>query len=138
MRLGVIPAVEVLRMGGHTAGISVVHAPRERVLFASDLVFNGVHPYTKGSNLVRWTAALDEILGMDVEAVVPGHGTVCGKAGVADQRRYLQQFRERLGDLKRLGYGLEEVAAQPGLLGLPDLHRPRRLIGSVRAHWEAV
>jgi cyclase len=138
MRLGATPAVEVLRMGGHTAGLSVVHAPEERVLFASDLVFNGVHPYTKGADLARWVAALDEVLGMDVEAIVPGHGAVCGRAEVEGQRRYLQQFRERLGDLKRRGYGPEEVAAHPGLLGLPDLHRPRRLAGSVRAHWEEV
>ena len=138
MRLGVIPAVEVLRMGGHTAGLSVVYAPEERVLFASDLVFNGVHPYTKGADLARWVAALDEVLGMDVEVIVPGHGAVCGRAEVEEQRRYLQQFRERLGDLKRRGYGPDEVAGCPGLLGLPDLHRPRRLIGSMRAHWEAV
>jgi glyoxylase-like metal-dependent hydrolase (beta-lactamase superfamily II) len=116
----------------------VVHAPEERVLFASDLVFNGVHPYTKGADLARWIAALDEVLRMDVGVIVPGHGTFCGRARVADQRRYLQQFRERLGDLKRQGYGVEEVAAHPGLLGLPDLHRPRRLIGGVRAHWGEV
>ncbi len=138
MRLEAVPAVEVLRMGGHTAGLSVVYVPRERVLFASDLVFNGVHPYTKGADLARWVAALDEVLGMDVEVIVPGHGAVCGRTEVEEQRRYLQQFRERLGDLKWRGYGPEEVAAHPGLLGLPELHRPRRLIGSVRAHWEAV
>lgn len=138
MTLDVTPTVEILRMGGHTAGSAVVHVPEDRVLFASDLIFNGVHPYTKGADLARWVAALDEILRMDVEVIIPGHGAVCGKAEVADQRRYLERFRERLGSLKRKGYPLEDVAASLNLLGLPDLHRPRRLIGSVRAHWEEV
>ena len=39
--------------------------------------------------LSNWIAACDLILGMDVDTVVPGHGPVTDKAGVAEVRDYL-------------------------------------------------
>ena len=39
--------------------------------------------------LSNWVKACDLILGMDVETVVPGHGPVTDKAGVAQVRDYL-------------------------------------------------
>ena len=138
MALEVVPAVEVIRMGGHTTGTSVVYIPDDRVLFASDLVFNGIHAYTKGADIPRWVAALDEILGMGIDTIVPGHGAICGKAEVSGQKRYLNGFLEQLCSLKQQGYTVEEIVADLSILDLPELHRARRLAGSVRAHWDMV
>jgi cyclase len=40
--------------------------------------------------LANWVAACDLILGLDVEAIIPGHGPLTDKAGVAAVRDYLQ------------------------------------------------
>ena len=136
--LDVAPSVTIIKMGGHTCGTSVVHVPEDKLLFASDLVFNGIHPYTKGADISRWIEALGEILEMDVDIVVPGHGPVCGKEGMAVQRDYLIRFWERLGGLKQRGYTVEQIAGNLALLELPELHRPRRLVGSLHAHWNEV
>ena len=39
--------------------------------------------------LANWVAACDLMLGMDIETVVPGHGPVTDKSGVAAVRDYL-------------------------------------------------
>lgn len=136
MSLPTTPSVEIIQMGGHTPGTSVVFVPEEHVLFGSDLVFHGIHPYTKGANIRRWMNALDEMLRMDIEIIIPGHGGMCGKQEVSEQRQYLKQFLEELARLKRQGHTMEEVVADLSMLNLPDLHRPKRLAGSIRFHWE--
>jgi len=136
MRLGAAPGVEAIRTGGHTTGTTVIYVPDDRVIFASDLVFHGIHPYTKGADLPRWVTALESILKMNVETVIPGHGAICTKAAVSEQKRYLTLLQERLARLKRRGWSLDQVLADLGILGLPDLHRVRRLGASVRAHWD--
>ena len=45
--------------------------------------------------LANWIAACDLMLGMDVDVVVPGHGPVTDKAGVAAVRDYLGVRRRR-------------------------------------------
>lgn len=136
MSLPTTPSVDMIQMGGHTPGTSIVFVPEEHVLFGSDLVFHDIHPYTKGANIRQWMSALDEVLRMDAEIIIPGHGGVCGKQEVFEQRQYLKQFGEVLASLKRQGYTMEEVMADLSMLNLPDLHRPKRLAGSVRFHWE--
>lgn len=133
------PPVEIIRLGGHTPGTSVVWVPSEGALFASDLVFVGIHPYLKGADLETWLSALKHIITMDgVGKLVPGHGAVATLAAVHEQTAYLKRFVVRLRQLKEAGASKEEVAATPQLLGLPDLHRPQRLSGSVRWHWERI
>ena len=46
-------------------------------------------PIVWAGPLANWVAACDRMLGMDVETVVPGHGPVTDKAGVAQVRDYL-------------------------------------------------
>lgn len=83
-------AVELIEVGpAHTKGDVIVHLPDARTVFTGDILFIGGTPIVWAGPLANWIAACDLMLGMDVDVVVPGHGPVTDKRGVAQVRDYL-------------------------------------------------
>jgi glyoxylase-like metal-dependent hydrolase (beta-lactamase superfamily II) len=73
--------VRLVEVGpAHTPGDLVVHLPRERVVFAGDIAFIGVTPLMWAGPASGWIAALETILALEPDVVVPGHGPLCGPA----------------------------------------------------------
>jgi glyoxylase-like metal-dependent hydrolase (beta-lactamase superfamily II) len=101
--------------GGHTIGDSVVWLPRERVLFAGDLVEARAAPYMGDASVSAWQSeTLDGVEALGAEALVPGRGPALRAAGVrqgiAETREYLHTIwdtvrgvRERGGTLREAG-----------------------------------
>jgi len=82
--------VHLIEVGpAHTRGDILIHVPSARVVFTGDILFVGGHPIVWEGPIRNWVAALDRILAMDVETVVPGHGPIVGPAGVEEEREYL-------------------------------------------------
>jgi len=75
--------IEVLHPGGpaHTTGDLVAWLPEERVLFAGDLVFNGLTPLVFMGSVEGAIRALDWLAAFEPAHLVPGHGPLL----VADQ-----------------------------------------------------
>jgi len=83
-------AIDLYEVGpAHTRGDVIVHVPSDQVVFTGDILFIGGTPIVWAGPLGNWVAACDLILGLDVEAVVPGHGPVTDKSGVVQVRDYL-------------------------------------------------
>lgn len=83
-------AVRLIEVGpAHTRGDTLVHVPDARTVYTGDILFIGGTPIAWAGPLSNWIAACDRMLGMDVEMVVPGHGPVTDKRGVAAVRDYL-------------------------------------------------
>ncbi len=67
--------VQIIQIGrSHTAGDTVVWLPRERVLFAGDVVEYGATPYCGDAHFTDWPATLDAARALGPEALVPGRG----------------------------------------------------------------
>ncbi|MFT3854144.1 MAG: MBL fold metallo-hydrolase [Ilumatobacteraceae bacterium] len=82
--------VELIEVGpAHTAGDALAYVPDARMIFTGDILFVGGTPIVWAGPLSNWVAACDLILGLDVDTVVPGHGPVTDKSGVAEVRDYL-------------------------------------------------
>ena len=82
--------VRLIEVGpAHTRGDILVHVPDKRVVFTGDILFVGGHPIVWAGPVANWIAALDRILAMDIDTVVPGHGPVVDKTAVNDEREYL-------------------------------------------------
>ena len=82
-------SVHLIEVGpAHTPGDLFVFVPGVRTLFAADIMFLGVTPVMWAGPVENWIAALDRILEMDVDVVVPGHGPVTDKDGVRAVRGY--------------------------------------------------
>lgn len=82
--------VRLIQVGpAHTPGDVLVHVPDSKLLYAGDIMFVGGTPIAWAGPIDRWIAALDLILDMDVETILPGHGPVSGKPEVESNREYL-------------------------------------------------
>jgi glyoxylase-like metal-dependent hydrolase (beta-lactamase superfamily II) len=82
--------VQLIEVGpAHTLGDTIAVVPDAATVFTGDILFIGGTPIVWAGPLSNWVAACDLMLGMDVETVVPGHGPVTDKRGVAEVRDYL-------------------------------------------------
>jgi glyoxylase-like metal-dependent hydrolase (beta-lactamase superfamily II) len=100
---------------GHTLGDAVVWLPRERVLFAGDLVEARAAPYMGDASIEEWsTATLDAVAELGAEALVPGRGpAVVGRAAVEraieETRQYLKTLWNRTAATARAGATLKDA-----------------------------
>ena len=83
---------------GHSPGDLIVWLPKERVLFAGDvLVEDGVSMVVDGNSdeLLR---VLDTVSALSARAVVPGHGAIPARAGdlIARTRAYLEGLQSQM------------------------------------------
>jgi glyoxylase-like metal-dependent hydrolase (beta-lactamase superfamily II) len=88
----------------HTLGDLVVYVPDAGTLFCGDLIFNGSTPVLWAGPVDNWIAALEMILDMDVDVVVPGHGPVGDKSVVLKLKEYWEYLRREVG--KRFNDGM--------------------------------
>ena len=82
--------VELIEVGpAHTRGDTIAYVPDARTVYTGDILFIGGTPIVWAGPLGNWVAACDLMLGMDIDVVVPGHGPLTDKAGIAAVRDYL-------------------------------------------------
>jgi glyoxylase-like metal-dependent hydrolase (beta-lactamase superfamily II) len=83
--------VHVIYVGPcHQVGDAIVHVPRERVVFAGDLIFEQCTPMGWVGSYEKWFQALDLIIQLDPQVIVPGHGPIRGIEGALEMKKYLQ------------------------------------------------
>lgn len=73
----------------HTPSDTIVHVPDRRIVYAADIVFLGNTPAIWAGPVGNWLTALDYLESLDIDIIVPGHGPVTDKGGLAPVRRYL-------------------------------------------------
>jgi glyoxylase-like metal-dependent hydrolase (beta-lactamase superfamily II) len=108
------PGPTVLELGGtrieihpvgpaHTPEDLVVWLPRERVLYAGDLVFRNRIPFVGQADSARWIESLDRLLAFEPRVIVPGHGPAStdARADLKLTRDYLAYLREVMGEAAR-------------------------------------
>jgi cyclase len=78
----------------HQHGDTIIHVPKERVLFAGDVLFRQCTPMGWTGSYEKWFQCLDLIAQLDPDVIVPGHGPLCGLEGVLEQKAYLQYVRD--------------------------------------------
>jgi len=106
-------AVELIEVGpAHTRGDTIAYVPDARTVYTGDILFIGGTPIVWAGPLSNWVAACDLMLGMDVDVVVPGHGPVTDKAGVAAVRDYLSFVDEAATARHAAGIDAWEAARQ--------------------------
>lgn len=77
----------------HTAGDVIAHLPEQRVVFTGDVLFRLCTPIGWEGTFARWIEALDHIVALNPEVIVPGHGPLCGIEGLREMKAYLQYVR---------------------------------------------
>lgn len=100
---------------GHTAGDIVAWLPRQKVLFAGDLVEAEAALYTGDAFHTDWsTGTLDRVKMFGAEVLVGGRGTVprgreAVDAAIEQTRHFLLVMREKIGEIHARGGNLKEA-----------------------------
>ena len=124
--------LELIEVGpAHTRGDTLVHAPRERVLFSGDILFSGAHPITWAGPVSNWIAACERILAMDPELIVPGHGPLAGADAVRELKAYFEYLYEQARRCRAEGMTALEAARAIALDRWADWGDPERLVVNV-------
>jgi len=103
--------VHLIEVGpAHTRGDVLVHVPEDRVVFTGDILFINGTPIMWQGPVANWIRACDLIIDMDLEAIVPGHGPITDKKGVAAVRDYLTYIDAEARKRFDAGMSVEEAA----------------------------
>jgi cyclase len=74
---------------GHTESDAVLFLPKERILFAGDLVVAGDHPNLGSGDPQHWIQVLDRLAELRPERVGTGHGPLGSAETLSEVRDYL-------------------------------------------------
>jgi cyclase len=84
----------IMHLPGHTECQLVAYHPKSKILFASDAINQRSGPITMfgdPSDWRRWISGLEKLKKLPIEAIVPGHGDICGPYIKNDHVEALEQ-----------------------------------------------
>jgi cyclase len=106
-------AIRLFHFGpAHTSGDVVVYFPAEKVAFVGDLVFIGRDPLIhrqKGGTSFGLVKNLKEILALDADTFIPGHGEILSKKDIEGLMTSIEEKQEKIKALIKEGKTLDEV-----------------------------
>jgi cyclase len=119
--------VQLFHFGrGHTNGDTIIYFPDLRTIHMGDLVIDGapVIDYAGGGSAIEFVSTIEQLLQLDFDTAIPGHGKLFTKAEVEAYVVRLRTMNERMRELAKSGVPkdqldtLDEVRAR---LRLADL-----------------
>jgi glyoxylase-like metal-dependent hydrolase (beta-lactamase superfamily II) len=125
----------------HTDGDAIVHFKQADVVHMGDTFFNGSYPFidtSTGGSLTGMIAGAERVLALadGNTVIIPGHGPVTDRAGLASYRNLLVTVRDRVAALIEQGRSRDEVLAAKPLADLDSTYGkgfmgPERFLGIV-------
>lgn len=124
--------VHLIEVGpAHTRGDVLVHSPTDRVVFTGDILFIDSTPIMWQGPVKNWIKACLLIEAMDVDLIVPGHGPITDKHGVANVRHYLQYVHDQARARYDAGMEAFEAAKDIALCEYSAWSDPERIAVNV-------
>jgi glyoxylase-like metal-dependent hydrolase (beta-lactamase superfamily II) len=122
----------------HQVGDTIVWVPKERVLFAGDVLFRLCTPMGWVGRYEQWFKVLDFIAEeLKPVVIVPGHGPVCGVEGVTEMKAYLQYVQKESRECFDRGLTARDTSLKIDLGSYSGWISPERLYLNVeRAYRE--
>jgi len=107
--------IRLYEVRGHTRGDTVVHFPVARVVAMGDLLTTSenippIVNYPDGGSWTDWTNAVDEILQLDFDIAIPGHGPMVTKQQVLAIRNKMAAIQERVRAMNREKKTQQEIS----------------------------
>ena len=97
---------------GHTNGDAVVYYPDLRTVQGGDLL-HGTAPfidYSNGGSSRGWVSTLNNVLELDFDTAIPGHGDIMTRDDVVAFRNQMEAVRARMATLVRGGLRADQAA----------------------------
>lgn len=103
--------VELIEVGpAHTGGDALAYVAADRTVFTGDILFIDGTPIVWAGPIGNWIQACEILEGMEADTIVPGHGPVTDRRGVARVREYLSYIRDEARARYESGLGAFEAA----------------------------
>jgi glyoxylase-like metal-dependent hydrolase (beta-lactamase superfamily II) len=113
--------VQLMWLGrGHTNGDTVIYFPDLKTVHTGDLIIDGmpVIDYAGGGSAVEFIQTIDNLLKIDFDTMIPGHGRVMNKDDVRAYRARFAEMNRRMRELTLKKIPKSQAEAQ---LKLDDL-----------------
>jgi len=124
--------VQLLEVGpAHTRGDTLVYVPGDRVVFSGDILFIEGHPIMWAGPVGNWIRACDTILDLDVDMIVPGHGPLTDKQGVARLKGYWEYLLQEVRQRYEAGLSVQEAARDISIDAYASWSDAERLVVNV-------
>ena len=107
----------------HTLGDAVVYFPDQHAIATGDLFLTNSCPAMDDGDMENWIVALDQMLALPVEHVVPGHFELATKNELRRFRNYLADLRDQVARMHSNGLALDQVQKQLELKPYKDFRQ---------------
>ena len=107
----------------HTRGDVVVYFSDEHAIATGDLFLTNSCPAMDEGDMENWIAALDQMLELPVEHVVPGHFELATRNELRHFRNYLADLRDQVKRMRNNGLSLGQIQKQLSLAAYKDLRQ---------------
>ena len=104
--------VRAIHLGrSHTDGDAVIYFPQLRVIHTGDMFIRGAPfiDYASGGSALEWDDTLNEVLQLEFDTVIPGHGEVATREDLTQWKADFETFRSRVSQLIEQGKSEEEI-----------------------------
>jgi glyoxylase-like metal-dependent hydrolase (beta-lactamase superfamily II) len=98
---------------GHSGTDILVRVPEQNVVYAGDLVFQGMYPvcFDEKATISGWRTTLKTFASYDKETLfVPGHGQICGQEGIKTLSDVFDDIAQQAEKMYKAGVPVEEAA----------------------------
>jgi glyoxylase-like metal-dependent hydrolase (beta-lactamase superfamily II) len=124
--------VRLIEVGpAHTRGDVLAQAVEDRVMYTGDILFIEGHPIIWEGPIRNWIAACQLIIDADVDVIVPGHGPITDKKGVAALKGYFEYIEREARRRYDAGMTVLEAARDISLADYSSWGDAERIIVNV-------
>ena len=106
--------------GGHSGSDAILNLPDDGIVFMSDLLFIGGHPYLPDGDPVKTKLFLAEVRKLQAKIFVPGHGPV----GQTSDLDWMDEYIDTLNALVRSAIENGGTEAEIGNIAMPNEYKP--------------
>jgi cyclase len=99
---------QLINLPGHTPYQVAVYVPEERVVFTSDNVVEHL-PFFHDAVPYAWLESLKQLQQLDVDRIIPGHGSVVDKSYLPKMNETVQYWINSVQSAISRGWSLEET-----------------------------
>ena len=100
---------QLINLPGHTPFQVAVYIPEERMAFTADNIFHKAQTFLHQAVPYQWLESLKRIEELDVDVLVPGHGSICDRSYIPEQRAIVQSWIDAITNAIEQGMSLEEA-----------------------------
>jgi len=97
---------------GHTDGDIVLVLPSAKIAFVGDLFFNEAIPNVKDASILEWMTTLRDVLKLEADIFVPGHGPVGDRKAVEKFLRYFEDLQALVRPAVARGDSMEQATEE--------------------------